>query len=164
MGSIYTQMSPKALAAGASPQTLNSKGERRALSAFASLTRKIENGVNAIQKWVPIPLNCSQVPKSVDGWGFAPDRQTLPSLARKCAFALASLTRWRKVRQSHLRPGRQKPSVRHWGESYVTGREVEVQYYDDDNLKCTASIYSIFRFYLVLPGSLCIHHQSVSYR
>ena len=143
MGCIHIQMLPKALAAGAPLQTPNSEGERfrplpvwhselyivlrlfkngfhlhpnapksvggwgsapdppiaresgRAPSALASLTRKIENGVNAIQKWVPFTPNCSQVPKALVA-GAPPHT---PPKARESAFALASLTRRREGRQ-----------------------------------------------------------------
>ena len=44
MGSIHTQTLPKALAAGAPPQTPQKRG--RALSVLASLIRRVENGVN----------------------------------------------------------------------------------------------------------------------
>ena len=50
-------MLPKALAAGAPPQTPNSEG---ALSVLASLIRRGENGVNAVLKWVPFTPKCSQ--------------------------------------------------------------------------------------------------------
>ena len=51
MGSIHTQMLLKALAAGA---------PGRAPSMLASLTRRVENNINAIEKWVPFSPKCSQ--------------------------------------------------------------------------------------------------------
>ena len=59
MGYIYTQMLPKALTAGASPGP-NPHIARAAPFALASLTRRVENGVIAIQKWVPYTPKCSQ--------------------------------------------------------------------------------------------------------
>ena len=50
MGSIYTQMLPKSLAAEATPHTPNSKGERQSAFGACQSDTKIENGVNAIQK------------------------------------------------------------------------------------------------------------------
>ena len=107
--------------------------------------QKSENGVNAIQKWVPFTPKCRppnskrerhrrlpvwhaelkmvltvfrngfyshlNAPKSVGGWGSSPD----PPIARESAFyACQSDTPRGRGANSHLRPGRQKPSVRHW--------------------------------------------------
>ena len=83
MGSIHTQITRES---GQTPSTL------------ASLTRKIETGVNAIQKWAPFTPTCSHASlKTVSGWGSAPDPPHL--IARESAFALASLTRCREGRQ-----------------------------------------------------------------
>ena len=86
MGSIYTQITRES---GRTPSTL------------ASLTRKIENGVNAINAANAVNAIFNNVfhslhklipsPKSVGGWGSAPDPP--PPIARESAFALASLTR-----------------------------------------------------------------------
>ena len=73
MGSIYTHMLPKALAAGAPPQTLNSKGERQsAFGVCQSDTKKLKM-VLTLQKLLPFTPNCSPVPKAlVAAWGSAP--------------------------------------------------------------------------------------------
>ena len=53
-------------------------------------------------------------PKSVGGWGSAPDPPP-PKKARESAFdACQSDTPRGRGANSHLRPGRQKPSVCHW--------------------------------------------------
>ena len=60
MGSIHIQMLPKALAAGAPPTDPPIAKE----SAFeaSTLTRRVVNGVEAIQKWVPFTPKFSQKP------------------------------------------------------------------------------------------------------
>ena len=87
MGSIHIQMLPKALAAGAPPQTPNSEGER--FRPLPSLTRRVENGVKAIQKWVPFTPKCSQ-----KRWrlGLRP-RPPIARESGRAPLALASLTR-----------------------------------------------------------------------
>ena len=89
-------MLSKALAAGVPPRPSIARESGRAPSALASLTRKIENGVNAIQKWVPFTPNWSQVPKALVA-GAPP--KTPNSEARGSAFGLASLTRRREGRK-----------------------------------------------------------------
>ena len=70
---------------------------------FFNLTLQVENGVNAIQKWVPFTPQCSQ------------KRWRLGLRPRPPNSYGASLTRRGKGgANSHLCPGRQKPSVRHW--------------------------------------------------
>ena len=50
-------MLPKALAAGAPPRLPIARG---ALSVLAGLIRRVENGVNAVLKWVPFTPKCSK--------------------------------------------------------------------------------------------------------
>ena len=110
MGSIHTQMLPKALATGAPPQTPptpHSKGERfRRLSVWhvelKMVLKLFKNGFHLHPN----------TPKSVGGWGSAPDP---PPIATEIAFsACQSDSPGVRGANSHLRPGRQKPSVRHW--------------------------------------------------
>ena len=110
MGSIYTQITKES---GRTP---------------SSLTRKIENGVNAIQKWAPFTPNCSQVPEALVA-GAPP--QTPPPIARESAFALASLTRWREGRQFPSSP--QAPET--------LGTPLGLGSYEAESTKC--SIYSL---------------------
>ena len=88
---------------------------RRAVGA-----KRVENGVNAIQKWVPFTPKCSQ-----KLWRLG--LRSRPPLARESlvpskalslmesAFdACQSDTPRGRGANSHLRPGRHKPSVRRW--------------------------------------------------
>ena len=74
LGSIYTQITRES---GRTPSTL------------ASLTRKMKMVLTLLLKMGSIHSQLLQSPKSVGGWGSAPD----PLIARESAFALASLTR-----------------------------------------------------------------------
>ena len=74
---------------GPRPRPSIARESGRAPSAFASLTQKIENGVNT-SKIASIYSQLLPSPKSVSGcMGLRP----IPPIARESAFALASLTR-----------------------------------------------------------------------
>ena len=72
---------------GLRPRPLIARESGRAPSALASLTPKIGNGVNTFQKMDSIHSQLLPSPKSVGGWGSAPEKQ------RKTLSDLASLTR-----------------------------------------------------------------------
>ena len=105
---------------GIRPRPPKSEGERfRCLPC--SLIRRVENGVNAILKWVPFTPKCSQ-----KRWwlGLRPR----PLLARESAFdACQSDTPKGRGANSHLRPGRHKPSVRHWLKTHATPNLIFLQ-------------------------------------
>ena len=114
MSSIHTQMLPKALAAGATPKTPSpdNKGERfRRLSVWhvklKMVLKLFKNGFHLL----------SNTPKKRWRLGLRP--KPLPPKAREIAFgAYQSDTPRVRGANFHLRPGRQKPSVRHCPVAY----------------------------------------------
>ena len=82
---------------------------RRAPFGLACLTRRVENGVIAIQKWVPYTPKCSRKTLAAG----APPQRPRPPIAREMsAFdACQSDTPRGRGADSHPHPGRQKPSV-----------------------------------------------------
>ena len=73
-------------------------------------------------------------PKSVSGWGSAPD----PPIARESAFALASLKRWREGRQFPSSPQAPETSVRHWVQALMRQKAPNGRY-----IHCAAHVLNL---------------------